>query len=138
MVGFACQTVSSPRFIPGFGKACSELAKSQSRKRGKIELTLGIWTRCFFIHLLVKLLLICCYDVIVASTALGKPGPSASSKKRRQVRVKTANLKVAQLTVSDNNKVFLLQLRMGGVLSSPVGLVCRFCRLCCPRNFWNQ
>ena len=34
-------------------------------------------------------LLICCFDVIGASTALGKPGLSSSGKKKRQVRVQT-------------------------------------------------
>ena len=48
-------------------------------------------------------------DVTVASTAAERTGAGSSGKKKRQLRVQTANLQLAQLTVSGNENFFVLE-----------------------------
>ena len=48
-------------------------------------------------------------DVTVASTAAERTRAGSSGKKKRQLRVQTANLQLAQLTVSGNENFFVLE-----------------------------
>ena len=57
--------------------------------------------------MMVVLLVMCHVDVVVASTAAERVGTGSSGKRKRQARVQTANLQLAQLTVS-GNKTFLV------------------------------
>ena len=64
-------------------------------------------------------------DVIVASTAAERTGTGSSGKKKRQVRVQTANLQLAQLTVSDNKVSLSCKNNVeSGSGSSNMDLVC--------------
>ena len=111
--GILGQTSSSPRlfcFLPEFGKTRSTPVQTETRKRGWIKIVFLVATYyliCCCVFMMIVLSVMCRVDVIVASTAAERTGRGSSGNRKRQVRVQTANLQLAQLTVS-GNKTFLV------------------------------
>ena len=102
--GILGQTSSSPQLTPlltGFGKAFPGLTPSDSRKRGRVDIF------CLFLSFYLVGCLVIHVDGTVASAAAERTGTGSSGKKKRQLRVQTANLQLAQLTVSGNENFFV-------------------------------
>ena len=104
--------LARPPVLLGCLPSCRVLRKlvlhwrDQNHERGvRLRCLLGshiVFNLLFRFFLVIVLPLKWYVDVIVASTAAERTGTGSSGKKKRQVRVRTANLQLAQLTVSGN------------------------------------